>query len=80
MFDFDAFNRGRIAHGVLTSLAIILFFPIGGVLLRLLRGPNIVKIHITLQVLGLAVLLAGFGLGIWVQEQIKIVSVPLVVV
>jgi uncharacterized membrane protein len=74
MFDLDAFNRGRIAHGVLTSLAVILFFPIGGVLLRLLKSPSIVRIHIALQVLGLAVLIAGFGLGLWVQEQINIVS------
>ena len=63
MFDFDAFNRGRIAHGLLMALAVIVFFPLGGVLIRLLKNPSTVKIHIALQVIGLAVLIAGFGLG-----------------
>ena len=74
MFDLDAFNRGRIAHGVLMSLAVIVFFPLGGVLIRLLKHPSTARIHIALQLLGLAVLIAGFGLGLWVQDQINIVG------
>lgn len=76
MFDFDAFNRGRIAHGVLMSLAVIVFFPLGGVLIRILKNPSTVKIHVALQIIGLAVLIAGFGLGLWVQDQINIVRRP----
>jgi hypothetical protein len=73
MLDFDALKRARIAHGVLMSLAVILFFPIGGILVRVLRNPMTVKLHILCQLLGLSVLVAGFGLGLWFQKQVGIV-------
>jgi hypothetical protein len=74
MFDFHAFNRARIAHGVLMSLAIIVFFPMGGFLVRLLSSPRTVRIHMLCQIIGLGILVAGFGLGLRIQEQIHIVS------
>ncbi|KIW02158.1 uncharacterized protein PV09_06642 [Verruconis gallopava] len=67
MFDFETLNRARIAHGVLMSLAVFLF-SIGAVLLRLLKGPVNVKVHIVLQSFGVTILIGGFGLGLWVQE------------
>ena len=76
MFDFHAFNRARIAHGVCMSLAVILFFPLGGIILRLLKIRGNVNIHIAWQILGLCMLTAGFGLGVWVQDDVFIVSSP----
>ena len=70
MFNFSTFNKARIAHGVLASLAVILFFPVGAIFLRLYTGKNVVRYHYIWQLFGLAILISGFGLGIWLEMQI----------
>jgi len=51
------------------SLVVIFFLPLGGIFLRLGSGKHIVKLHIAWQLTGLSVLLAGFGLGLWIQKE-----------
>jgi len=54
-----------IAHGVLMGIAIILFFPIGGIIPRLSTSRNMLWIHVGCQMAGLLVFLGGFGTGVW---------------
>jgi hypothetical protein len=54
-----------IAHGVLMGIAIVLFFPIGGLIARLSKSRHMLWIHVTCQVAGLIVFLGGFGTGVW---------------
>jgi hypothetical protein len=54
-----------IAHGVLMGIAIVLFFPIGGIFTRLSRSRHMLWIHVACQISGLIVFLGGFGTGVW---------------
>jgi len=54
-----------IAHGVLMGIAIVLFFPIGGLIARLSKSRHMLWIHVGCQVTGLIVFLGGFGTGVW---------------
>jgi hypothetical protein len=60
---FARLARIRTAHGVIMPLAIIIWFPLGVFLLRLLKTTNMVRWHAIWQCIGLALLLSGFGLG-----------------
>jgi hypothetical protein len=57
-------------HGILMGITVILIFPFGSICWRLLdrvvSGTTLFKIHICCQLLGLAMLVAGFGVGVWV--------------
>ena len=69
----------HIAHGVVISIVIVLFFPLGSIILRLSQlsaaqrsshsPPRVspTTLHIAWQSTGLVVLLAGFGLGCWLS-------------
>lgn len=56
-------------HGVIMAVTVTLIFPLGALIWRLLPGVlasrTLLRMHFTCQVLGLAMLLAGFGLGFW---------------
>jgi hypothetical protein len=54
-----------IAHGVLMGIAVILFFPIGGIITRLSTSRHMLWIHVGCQIAGLLVFLGGFGTGVW---------------
>ncbi len=51
-------------HGSLMCVAIIILMPLGGVLLRLVRGKRAVWIHASIQLLAICFLIAGFGMGV----------------
>ncbi|KAK4057454.1 hypothetical protein OIO90_001523 [Microbotryomycetes sp. JL221] len=55
-----------IAHAVLASLAVMLFFPLGIVMARFLRGFAWYPLHAGFNILGAAMIIAAFGLGIYV--------------
>ncbi|KAH7082025.1 hypothetical protein FB567DRAFT_96874 [Paraphoma chrysanthemicola] len=52
-----------IAHGILMSLAVLIWFPLGVFLLRLLKIKHTVRWHAMWQSIGLAILLSGTGFG-----------------
>lgn len=58
-------KNAHIAHGVLMSIAVVLIFPIGAVMIRLFSFPSLVKWHAVLQSVGLLVLIIGYGMGAW---------------
>jgi len=53
-----------IAHGVLSSLAFVIFFPTGGIAIRLVSMTGMVWIHGAFQIFGYMTYIAGAGLGI----------------
>ncbi|KAF2183934.1 hypothetical protein K469DRAFT_634599, partial [Zopfia rhizophila CBS 207.26] len=61
----DLRDRAHIAHGVVMSLAVVLWFPLGIFLLRLLKLNNTIRWHYIWQCTGLLLLIIGFGLGGW---------------
>jgi uncharacterized membrane protein len=66
---FAKMARIRRAHGVIMPLAIIIWFPLGVFLLRLLKTTNTVRWHAIWQCIGLALLLSGFGLGEYLSKN-----------
>ena|SRR5207248_2625341 len=69
-------NNAHIAHGVVISFAVVLWFPLGVFLLRLLKVQNTVRFHAAWQSFGLVLLIVGFGLGAWLSNIQGGVSVP----
>ncbi|ETI22100.1 hypothetical protein G647_06171 [Cladophialophora carrionii CBS 160.54] len=57
-------------HGILMGVTVILIFPFGSICWRLLdgvvSGKTLLRIHVCCQVLGLGMLVSGFGVGVWV--------------
>ncbi|MCJ1351386.1 MAG: hypothetical protein MMC33_001370 [Icmadophila ericetorum] len=54
-----------MAHGILMSLAFLIFFPFGALTMRLLSFPNLVWVHGSIQLFAYVCVVAGAGLGIW---------------
>jgi hypothetical protein len=71
---FSQIRHAQIAHGVLMSLAVILFFPFGAIILHLGSSPKIVKYHAICQSCGLLLLVIGYVLGAWLGYMINLVS------
>jgi hypothetical protein len=57
-----------VLHGVIMSLAFILVFPTGALLMRLLRKMGVL-VHAGVQSLGLALVIIGFCTGVYVGRQ-----------
>lgn len=58
-----------IAHGVLASLAFVVLFPIGSILIRLASFRGLWLIHGLFQIFAFVVYIAAFALGIWMTQQ-----------
>lgn len=61
-------NWAPVLHGVLMSLAFILVFPTGALLMRLLRRFGILY-HAGVQLVGIAIVIIGFGAGVYISRQ-----------
>ncbi|RDW94896.1 hypothetical protein BP5796_00659 [Coleophoma crateriformis] len=59
-------NTYRLAHGVTMSVVVLLLFPLGALAMRVMGKW---WLHATFQVLSILVLLAGFGLGVYMAEH-----------
>jgi hypothetical protein len=54
------------AHGFLGAAAFILLFPSGSILLRILHFPNIIWVHVGIQIFGYIVALVVMETGVWI--------------
>lgn len=61
-----------IAHGVLASLAFVIFFPAGAILIRLGSFSGVWLVHGILQVFAYMVYAAAFGLGVWMVNSVPV--------
>lgn len=57
-----------VFHGVIMSLAFILVLPTGALLMRILRKMGLL-IHAGVQSFGVALVVVGFGTGVYVSRQ-----------
>lgn len=57
-----------VLHGVIMSLAFVLVFPTGALLMRLLKKMGVL-FHAGVQFLGLVLVVVGFGTGVHVGRQ-----------
>lgn len=61
------------AHGIVMGLTVVLLFPLGSVAMRLMGSW---VIHAVLQLLALAMLIAGFALGVKLGDLEDLVRPP----
>lgn len=57
------------AHAVLACLAFALFFPIGGILIRVAQFNGTLWVHAGLQIAAYLVYTAAVGIGIWITQH-----------
>ncbi|KAL8718988.1 MAG: hypothetical protein Q9225_003946 [Loekoesia sp. 1 TL-2023] len=55
-----------IAHGVIMSLAWVIFFPLGAILIRTISARNVIHIHSITQSFAYVLAVTGMGLGVYV--------------
>lgn len=68
-FDRGMVTRARIAHGTIMGLAFALFFPMGGIIIRVLSFRGFIWVHAGLQTFTYALVLAGMGLGVYIARK-----------
>ncbi|KAK4038395.1 hypothetical protein C8A01DRAFT_37638 [Parachaetomium inaequale] len=71
-FDIEQALSFRRIHGILAALAMVLLFPIGSILLRVLPGRVGVWVHAVFQVLAWCVYVAGAAVGIYLVTLVQI--------
>ncbi|QIW98407.1 hypothetical protein AMS68_003925 [Peltaster fructicola] len=65
-----ASHRGIvIAHGVLASLAFVIFFPIGAIVMRLGSFKGLWLVHAAIQAFAFVLFIAAFGIGIYMSSH-----------
>jgi hypothetical protein len=68
----EKMKKIRTAHGIITSLSVLIWFPLGVFLLRLLKVKKTVWWHAIWQGIGLCLMIAGFGMGRWLSGKAKV--------
>ncbi|KAK0636553.1 hypothetical protein B0T17DRAFT_519367 [Bombardia bombarda] len=71
-FDIGLAMHYRTIHGILAALAMVVLFPLGSILMRILPGRLGLWIHGIFQLLAFAVFIAGVGLGIYLVRTVQI--------
>ncbi|KAL1797220.1 hypothetical protein ACET3X_003826 [Alternaria dauci] len=64
-------TKHLIAHGVLASLAFVIFFPAGSIAIRLASFPGVLWFHALFQIFAYMTYTAAFGLGIWLALPVS---------
>ncbi|KAJ4356927.1 hypothetical protein N0V95_002941 [Ascochyta clinopodiicola] len=54
-----------LVHGIFASLAFLVFFPVGAIVMRLGRFNNVLKVHVAVQVFSWLLYIIAFGLGLY---------------
>ncbi|KAK3936582.1 hypothetical protein QBC46DRAFT_26102 [Diplogelasinospora grovesii] len=71
-FDVDAAMRTRTIHGILAALAMVVLFPSGSILMRILPGRLALWGHALTQVIAFCVYIAAAGLGFYLVHEVQI--------
>ncbi len=68
--DYKIFTRKRNAHACIMSIVFVVLFPLGAIAQHLpLRGVRVTtRIHLPIQLLGLAMMIGALGLGINIAD------------
>jgi hypothetical protein len=71
-FDVEEANRARATHGVLAALAMVVLFPWGSILMRVVPGRWAMRVHAAMQVVALSLYLVAVAIGIWLVREVRI--------
>lgn len=63
-----------IAHGVLASLAFVIFFPAGAISIRVFSFPGLVWFHAAMQAFAYLVYIVAFGLGVYIATTMRLID------
>jgi hypothetical protein len=77
-FNVNTAETYRLAHGVMASLAFVIFFPAGAISIRIISGRFALLLHVAFQMLAYALFICAFALGIWMVTHIKFEGFDLV--
>ena len=58
-------NSVLLAHAVMASLAFLVLFPTGAILIRLASFMGLIWVHAALQALAYVIYIVAFGMGVW---------------
>ncbi len=72
-FDINTAMYFRNIHGILCSLAMVILFPLGSILMRIVPGRFAIWAHAGFQMIAICIYIAGAALGIYV---VTIVQIP----
>lgn len=72
--EMERTRRMLIAHGVLAALAFVILFPAGAITIRLASFPGVVWFHAAFQAFAYLVYIAAFGLGVYLANEMRLVS------
>ncbi len=64
--------RARAIHGILAAVAMVLLFPIGSILIRVIPGRLSLWAHALAQIIAFTVYIAAVGLGIYLVREVRI--------
>ena len=59
-------GRVRKAHGAIMSLAFVIVYPLGAIIIRLLSFSGLVWVHAATQIFAYMLALTGLGLGVYI--------------
>jgi len=62
----------RTIHGIMAAIVVVIVFPVGAILMRIVPGRFTVWIHSMVQLLGYVSLAAAVGLGIYLTQYVNI--------
>lgn len=69
--DSDGLLHFRMVHGILATLAIVILFPSGAILMRLVPGRLAVWVHGAVQIISWVVFIVAAGLGIYLAQEMN---------
>lgn len=70
---FGSQTKMITAHAALAALAMVIFFPVGSIAIRLASFTGVVWFHAALQILGYIIYIAAFGIGIYIANSRRMV-------
>ncbi len=62
----------RTIHGILASVAIVVLFPVGSILMRVVPGRAAIWVHAIFQTLAFLLYIAGAALGLYLIKTVQI--------
>ncbi|KAF2091532.1 iron reductase domain protein, partial [Saccharata proteae CBS 121410] len=72
--EFSNYSKMIIAHGVLASLAFVIFFPAGAISIRLFSFPGLIWFHAAMQAFAYVVYIAAFGIGVYLATTFEMID------
>ncbi|QDS73760.1 hypothetical protein FKW77_005149 [Venturia effusa] len=72
----DTRTRILMSHGIIAGLAFVVLFPLGAIAIRLFSFPGLVAFHAACQTVGYLFWVVGFGLGVYIANNLNYINQP----